>query len=127
VAHQYANGNCFGLPQPGSQGSWHVPFAAGPSFFKSDLSVYKTIKLSERQDMQFRFSGFNFLNHPLMAFAEGNGAQNVSLSVGNGKGALPATASQAIQNAVITNGSTFGIAAYKSGVRILEAGFTYNF
>jgi hypothetical protein len=127
VAHQYANGNCFGLPQPGNQGSWHVPFSAGPSFFNSDLSIYKDIKLSARQDMQFRISGFNFLNHPLYAFGEGNGPQNVSLIVGNGPGPLPSNASQAIQNAVITNGKTFGIAAYKSGVRIIEAGLKYNF
>ena len=127
AAGQYANGNCFGLPQPGFQGSWHVPFAAGPAFFKSDLSIYKNIKLSARQDVQFRFSGFNFLNHPLAAFSEGNGTQNVNLTIQNGSGALPATASQAIQNAVISNGSTFAVAAFKSGVRIIEAGVKYNF
>jgi hypothetical protein len=125
-SHQYANGNCFGLPTPGSQGSWRLPYVTGPAFFKSDLSVYKNVKINERQNMQIRFSGFNFLNHPLTAFSEGTGTPNVSLTVGNGS-AMPTSANQAIQQAVITNGSTFGIAPYKSGVRILEGGVKYNF
>jgi len=63
----------------------------------------------------------------LAAFSDGTTTSNVSLTVGNGSGTLPATAAQAIQNAQIINSKTFATADYKSGVRLLEAGIKYNF
>jgi hypothetical protein len=67
-AHQYFNANCFGVPTPGQNGQWQLPYIHGPAYFNSDLALFKTFKVKEGQDVQFRISGFNFLNHPLDSF-----------------------------------------------------------
>jgi hypothetical protein len=75
-AHQYFNANCFGVPTPGQNGNWQLPYIHGPSYFNSDLAVFKTFKINERQNVEFRLSGFNFLNHPLDSF-QNNGDNSV--------------------------------------------------
>jgi hypothetical protein len=66
--HQYFNADCFGVPAAGQQGAYQLPYIHGPAYFNSDLAIFKTFKLTERQNMEFRASGFNFLNHPLDSF-----------------------------------------------------------
>jgi carboxypeptidase family protein len=66
---QYFNPNCFAVPtQEGVNGPYMWSYIRGPAFANSDLSVYKTFKITERHNVQFRFSAFNFLNHPLSQF-----------------------------------------------------------
>ncbi len=55
-----------------------MPYIHGPAFFNSDLAVFKVFKINERQNVEFRFSGFNFLNHPLESF-QNNGDIQVKL------------------------------------------------
>jgi hypothetical protein len=122
----FINGSCFGLPAPGTQGWWNLPDSHGPAYFKSDLSIYKDFKINERQTMQLRGSGFNFLNHPLTSF----NSQNLStmyLTAGDPSGSNYTTLTQALENATITNANTFGSTAFKNGVRIVELAFKYNF
>jgi hypothetical protein len=77
--------------------------------------------------MQFRLSGFNFLNHPLTSF-NNNNLNVLSLDVGNSCATCKyATPTQALANATIINASTFGSTSFKNGVRIVELGFRYNF
>jgi hypothetical protein len=131
VSRQYANGNCFGLPEQGTQGWWNLPDVHGPAFFSSDLSVYKDVQLNDRQNIQFRMSGFNFLNHPISSFNDNNLAAldltfaDPACNKTTGAGCLysqsAAFAGLALENA------GFGYTPYKFGVRIVELGVKYNF
>ncbi|HWR54728.1 MAG TPA: carboxypeptidase-like regulatory domain-containing protein [Bryobacteraceae bacterium] len=69
---QYINGSCFAPPMPGKNGSFVMPLMEGPAFFNSDLSVFKNFVFSEQKKLQFRFSGYNFLNHPINSFVSGD-------------------------------------------------------
>src|SRR5207244_10737156 len=67
-AHQYVNMSCFGVSAPGTNGQYQFPYIHGPAYFNSDLAVFKTFKITERQNLEFSASAFNFLNHPLHSF-----------------------------------------------------------
>lgn len=73
---QRANVACFSLPSfTGNSiidnGPRNLPYLSGPSYFDSDLALYKTFHVTERQSIQFRASAFNWLNHPLPIFSNG--------------------------------------------------------
>ena len=121
----FVSGACFGVPAQGFQGAWNLPETRGPMYFKWDMSVYKNFKITERQNLQFRVSGFNFLNHPITSFNSSN-TNALQLQVGDGS-KTATTAQEALQNATVVNPSTFGGTIYKVGQRILELGFKYNF
>ncbi len=123
---QFVNGNCFALPPLGTQGAWNLPDVRGPAYFKSDLTLSKHFTINERQNMEFRLAGFNFLNHPLTSF-NNNNLGSMSLAAGDCLTCKYTTLSQALENATITNASTFGSTSFKDGVRIVEAAFKYNF
>ena len=128
---QFANGNCFALPAVGTQGWWNLPDVHGPAYFKWDMSVYKNFTISDRQNIQFRVSGFNFLNHPLTSFANNN-LGSLDLVAGNCSSTATvcptySTPGQAIQNAVISNAGSFAATPFRNGVRILELALKYNF
>lgn len=124
--NQYVNGACFGLPALGSQGQWTLPDAHGPAYFKSDLSVFKDFKISDRQNMQFRISGFNFLNHPISSFASSN-LSNLILNTGYADNTVYTNPTDALNNLGIKNKDKFGYTIYKVGQRVAELGFKYNF
>ncbi|MGH9583781.1 MAG: TonB-dependent receptor, partial [Bryobacteraceae bacterium] len=70
---QHFNPSCFAVPAQGSQGSVIWPYIKGPAFFDTDIALYKTFHITERQSVQFRFDAFNFINHPNPEFgANGN-------------------------------------------------------
>jgi hypothetical protein len=80
-ANQYINGACFsGFATPGKQGAYIFPTLTGPGFFNTDVSLFKnfTFGPSENKKLQFRFSGYNFLNHPNRTFL--NSDQNLNLT-----------------------------------------------
>jgi hypothetical protein len=109
-AHQYINGNCFqGFVTPGQQGTYVFPKLTGPGFFNTDLSVFKnfTWGKSDNKKLQFRFSGYNFLNHPIDTFISGDSALNLQFDQsGNLKSPAP--------------GVTFGQTSFKTGHRIMQ-------
>ncbi|MGB6728439.1 MAG: hypothetical protein WBE74_21280, partial [Terracidiphilus sp.] len=117
-AGQYVNGNCFSpFATAGQQGSYIFPTLTGPGFFDSDLSAFKNFVFgsSEQRKLTFRFSGYNFINHPVRTF-ESSGDPALSLQFNNAGTLLqPAT------------GVNFGYATYKTGHRIVqgEAKFTF--
>jgi len=79
--HQYVNAACFSSQvTPGVQGSYIFPSIIGPGFFNTDLSLFKnfTFGASESKKLQFRVSGYNFLNHPNRTFL--NGDPNLTLA-----------------------------------------------
>jgi hypothetical protein len=42
------------------------------SFFDNDLALYRTIRIHNTQNIQFRVSAGNWLNHPLPEFSGAN-------------------------------------------------------
>lgn len=44
----------------------------GPGFFNSNLGLFKNFQIREAMKVQFRFDGYNFLNHPLWSFNGNN-------------------------------------------------------
>ena len=108
--NQFINGSCFALPTPGHNGSFIFPYLRGPAFFNNDLSLFKDFRVTEKQKLQFRVSAYNFLNHPLTSFV--NGDNNLNLSFGS--------------NGAVSN-SRFGYANWKVGHRIVQLALKYNF
>jgi len=111
-ANQYINGACFSaFATPGQQGAYIFPALTGPGFFNTDLSLFKnfTFGQSESKKLQFRFSGYNFLNHPNRTFL--NGDQNLNLTFNN--------------SGTLTN-PNFGYATNTIGHRILQLMVKYS-
>lgn len=123
---EYINPSCFALPAPptfdangdlialGGQGQYQWPYLRGPKFFSSDLSVSRTFRITERQNLQFKATGMNFLNHPLRSFDQNN-SNNYSLNYTAG--------------VLATQGSgwQYGVPNEKFGRRVLELTAKYNF
>src|SRR5439155_1272588 len=87
--HQFLNGNCFSLPTvPGQNGPTVLPEFFGPWNWTSDLSLFKNFQMGERKKVQFRFSAYNFMNHPLWSFS-GSGVGSNSLYLIFAPGATP--------------------------------------
>lgn len=119
---QYFNPDCFVAPNVrGQNGPFEWPNITGPGFFTSDLGIYKTFKITERQHLQFRWTAFNFLNHHNAVFGLGN---DVNLSF-----ATPGGHNTNVRK-VNADGSvtgTDGTPAYKVGNRVMEFALKYSF
>ncbi len=114
-AHQYVNGACFSpFATPGQQGTYVFPAMSGPGFFDADLSVFKnfTFGTSENKKLQFRFSGYNFINHPIRTFIKGDPGLNLSFA----NDGTP----------IANGGTTFGYANNKTGHRIMQGAVKFT-
>ncbi len=110
-AHQYLNASCFSLPKvPGVNGATVLPEIFGPWFFNSDLSLFKNFQIGESKKLQFRFSAYNFLNHPLWTF-RGN-SSNLNL---------------AFNSAGVLSNPLFGMATEKEGFRLVQLALKFYF
>jgi hypothetical protein len=116
--HQFLNGSCFAIPTvPGTNGPIVLPEFFGPSFFNSDLSLFKNFQFGEAKKLQLRFSAYNFLNHPVWSFTGGGvGASNMNLNF-----ASVAGGGQTESN------SAFGIAPIKQGNRVIQISAKFYF
>jgi outer membrane receptor protein involved in Fe transport len=124
---QYINGNCFALPKLGTNGAFELPNINGPSYFSSDLTLQRSFPMGGQKDLDFRVSGFNFLNHAEpQFFGPGGLIPNLNLLFGSPTTNSATTAAQAIASAVPTN-AEFGYTPYKGGFRIVEFSIKYNF
>ena len=140
-AHQYFNAACFSGPNPGVNGLWQLPYIHGPAWFNSDLAVFKTFKVTESQNVEFRLSAFNFLNHPLESFQnQSNGDMTIHMNyecngaVGSWSNPCPLGSGQYVVTNVPTgtyklDGSSIatGYASTKLGRRVLELSAKYTF
>jgi hypothetical protein len=113
----YFNPSCFAPPTGGALGALVWPYIKGPSFFNSDLAVYKNFTWKEHQKVQFRMSAFNFLNHPLPEFNAAGNNSDIELNFNNNN-----TLSQSNIN---TN--TSGKPLNTVGRRVIEFSVKYNF
>jgi hypothetical protein len=131
ITRQYVNGNCFTMPAPGTQGQWTLPDVHGPAFFSSDLSIYKDFQINDKQSLQFRGTGINFLNHPLATFTSNDASalsltfQDPACDATTGAGCFYSQ-SAAIGGLALSNAG-FGKTPFKTGARIVELGLKYNF
>lgn len=113
--NQYVNPACFSPAPAGTLGNAGLPYMPGPMFWNSDLTLIKNFRFKERQNVQFRFAAFNFLNHSLPSFTTND--NNLKLTCpASGSGLTCATTSP-----------NFGLAQYRFGHRILEVGLKYSF
>jgi len=112
--HQFVNGSCFKISTtPGVNGPIVLPEYFGPWFFNSDLSLFKNWQLSESRKLQFRFSAYNFLNHPIWSFSgSGVGSNSTYLDFGPG--------------GTNTN-AAFGYTPVKLGNRIVQLALKFYF
>ena len=118
-AHQYINGSCFGLPNFLQNGQYQLPFLAEPAYFDTDLSAQKAFTIHGEQNITFRFSAFNFINHPLTTLS-GAFTNQYQLNFNNPTGSTFA------QNGSNTSAG-FGTLPYKTGRRVVELMAKYNF
>ncbi len=117
------NPGCFAPPDPGTQGTIIWPYIKGPAYFNSDLSLFKNFKLKESQSVQFRFSAFNFLNHPLPQFNANGSSSDLKL---NFISTDPVTGAQSLSQSN-TNSQLTGKPAYEVGNRLVELAVKFNF
>lgn len=110
LPHEYLNPNCFAPAPANGYGTGGMPYLNGPMFWQSDLSLMKNFKITERQNLQFRFAAFNFMNHDLPSFTAGDQKLYATFNA-QGKLTTP----------------NFGIAQYTFGHRIMEMGVKYSF
>jgi hypothetical protein len=119
-SHQYLNGACFGLPATGTNGRYIEPYAHGPAFFNSDLTLEKGFGLGAERRLRVRYAAFNFLNHPLHSFGTGYASQTILQLGDTSPNASPTTA-------VFQPSSGFGEAPLKLGRRLSEVSLKYDF
>jgi len=108
--HQYINPNCFAIPAtPGANGPTIYPAIYGPAFFNTNLGLFKNFQMTEHRKLQFRFDGYNFLNHPLWSF-NGN---NLTLGFDGATGKV--------------NTPNFGLVTQKQGNRVIQLSAKFYF
>jgi hypothetical protein len=124
IHYQRLNGNCFTAPSVGAQGGQNYPYMSAGAYFNNDLAIYRSFPIPghEGQQIQFRASAFDWLNHPLPGFSStsGGGPLGVAYNVDY--------AGKTITNNF--NTSTFGIQDRKTGSpyqRIIELNVKYFF
>jgi hypothetical protein len=115
---QYFNPACFAAPDSGANGQYIWPYIKGPSYFNSDLGMYKNFKFTESRYFQFRFSAFNFLNHPLEQFNADGSENDLKLSFIGANNTLSPTN---------VNTFTTGSPMYKVGSRTIEMALKFVF
>jgi hypothetical protein len=119
-AHQYLNASCFALPATGTNGQYIEPYAHGPAFFNSDLTLEKGFALGGDRHLRLRYAAFNFLNHPLNSFGTGYASQTTLQLSDTSPTGSPTTATY-------NPASGFGSAPQKLGRRLSEVSLTYDF
>jgi len=113
--HQFINGSCFAPPtQVGVNGPTLLPAAYGPALFNWDLGFFKNFQITEHRKLQFRVQMYNWMNHPLWSFPNGN---NLTLQF-----------SQAPNGGAITQtNSSFGTTTVKQGSRVIQLAVKFYF
>ncbi len=120
VSHQYLNPNCFALPAIGTNGQYIEPYAHGPAFFNTDLTLEKTFHLGGSRALRLRYAAFNFINHPLNSFGTGYASQTTLQLSDTSPTGSPATATY-------NPSEGFGSAPLKLGRRISEVSLKFDF
>jgi hypothetical protein len=118
-SHQFINPLAFGIPDPGTNGVYRMPYLRGPGYMDHDVTIMKQFPIKEQKTLELRLGAFNVLNHPLVSFNNNNNT-NLQLGFQN------ATPGQPLTQSVLQH-QDFGVADIKVGNRLaeLEAKFTF--
>jgi hypothetical protein len=65
---EFFNTSCFVDPPAGALGDASRTPLSGPDFLNFDASLFKTLKIYESTQLEFRTEIFNLFNHPQFAF-----------------------------------------------------------
>jgi hypothetical protein len=123
--HANFNVSCFNTPsQLGVNGQSVWPYIHGPKFLNTDVAVAKTFNITERQNILFRASAFNFINHALPQF--GN-ASDLNLQLACNSTSQDAQTPTCDQGGSNVNAQTTGSPFYETGRRVVEVALKYNF
>jgi hypothetical protein len=69
---QYFNTSAFAVNQIGTFGTSGINILTGPGQWNIDTGVRKTIRITETQQLQFRFEGYNITNHANLGNPDAN-------------------------------------------------------
>ncbi len=131
ASHQVLNGKCFNAPAVSGNGT-SVSANGGDAFpnmkttpyFDNDLAIYRTFHIHEGQNVQFRASAFDWLNHSLLTFANSN-YYTLNYNVGySGKAITPN------YNQTSSGANAFGLMTVRSALpyaRVIELDLKYSF
>ncbi|MGD0548673.1 MAG: hypothetical protein ABR991_12720, partial [Terracidiphilus sp.] len=118
-AHQFINPLAFGIPLPGSNGAYRLPYLHGPYLMDHDVTLLKNFSMGEKRNLQLRMAAFNVFNHPVVSFNNQN-QNNLTLAFQN------ATAGQALTQDELLY-QNFGVADIKVGNRLVEFEGKFSF
>lgn len=124
ASHQVVNGKCFAMPAVGTQGGQAFPYMSTTPYFDNDLALYRTFHLHETQNVQFRVSAFDWLNHSLLTFANSN-YYTLNYNVDYASKTITPNYNQAA-----TGQNAFGVMTVRSALpyaRVVELDVKYNF
>jgi hypothetical protein len=114
----------FSAPAVGTYGGQATPYFHGKSYFDSDLALFKTFHIFEKQTFKVEAESFNWLNHPLPQFQ--GGYLNLNYQADYATKAITVYPT----NYPGQNPANFGIANFKAGApnqRIFELTAKYTF
>ena len=118
--NQFANLNCFTPPPPGQRGVYVFPYLKGPAYNSQDLTLAKTVSLTETKKLLFRISSNNIFNHPLRSMQDNN--LNLQFETANADSANPTLVPNQFTK------DNFGRwTGLKFGRRILTMGVKFSF
>jgi Carboxypeptidase regulatory-like domain len=131
ATHQVLNGACFAAPAVSGggtaiskNGGYAWPYMSQTPYFNNDLAVYRTFHIYEKQQVQFRISAFDWLNHSLLTF-NGGTPTTVNYNVDYASKTITPNFNQ-----TATGSNAFGVMTVRSALpyaRVMELDVKYSF
>jgi hypothetical protein len=124
IKYQVLNGKCFSAPAVGTQGGKAYPYMKATPYFDNDLAIYRSFHIHENQQVQLRFSAFDWLNHALPEFASAT-PYTIKYNVDYASKTITPNYNQAN-----TGANAFGVMTSKTQApyqRIIELDLKYSF
>ncbi len=80
------------------------------AYFNNDLAIYRSFRIHENQQIQFRASAFNWLNHPLPGYSSAGGGSPLALAYN-----VDYASKNITKNYNLAGQPTFGVMDSKTG------------
>jgi hypothetical protein len=129
--NQVLNGKCFAAPAlngggtaASANGGFAYPYMRTTPYFDNDLALYRTFHIHEKQNVQFRASAFDWLNHSLWTFSSSN-YYTLNYNMDYNTKQLTPNFNQGNSGA-----NAFGVMTVRSGLpyaRVIELDVKYSF